>query len=199
MRFTSAKEQTGVETKVSTPYDVASHLAYSKGFLTLKEYTDYVVNNKMTGFKPDPTKYAQYTTAWNFLGTSRTQYFTNRSLILIASRNQEAINLKTRETKARRKAERLQAQLSQQELELVVPTKEEINVFTPEQVIDILVESDASTEYIAQFIKSQKVTDAYAVKILLNLLSSKVKMPTAVWPWTSPLQKWRGEKLDKNL
>ena len=180
MRFFSAKEQTGVETKVSTPYDVASHLAYSKGFLTLKEYTDYVVNNKMTGFKPDPTKYAQYTTAWNFLGTSKTQYYKNRSMILIASRNQEAINLKTIETKARRKAERLQAQLSQQELELVVPTKEEINVFTPEQVIDILVESDASTEYIAQFIKSQKVTDAYAVKILLNLLSSKVKMPTAV-------------------
>ena len=59
MRFFSAKEQTGVETKVSTPYDVASHLAYSKGFMTLKEYTDYVVNNKMTGFKPDPTKYAQ--------------------------------------------------------------------------------------------------------------------------------------------
>jgi ribosomal protein L9 len=114
------------------------------------------------------------------LGTSRTQYFTNRSLILIASRNQEAINLKTRETKARRKAERLQAQLSQQALELVVPTKEEIKVFTPEQVIDILVESDASAEYIAKFIKSQKVTDAYAVKVLLNLLSSKVRMPTAV-------------------
>jgi hypothetical protein len=43
-----------------------------------------------------------------------------------------------------------------------------------------LVESDASAEYIAKFIKSQKVTDAYAVKVLLNLLSSKVKMPTAV-------------------
>jgi hypothetical protein len=27
------------------------------------------------------------------------------------------------------------------------------------------------------------VTDAYAVKVLLNLLSSKVKMPTAVWHW----------------
>ena len=173
MRFMNVKEQTGVETNVSTPYDVASHLAYSKGFLTLKEYTDYVVSNKMTGFKPDPTKYRQYTSAWNFLGTSRTQYYKNRSMILIASRNQEAINLKTIETKARRKAERLQAQLVQPQLELVVPTKEEIKVFTPEQVIDILVESDASAEYIAEFIKTHNVSDAYAVKVLLNLLKSK--------------------------
>ena len=94
-------------------------------------------------------------------------------MILIASRNQEAINLKTIETKARRKAERLQAQLVQPQLELVVPTKEEIKVFTPEQVIDILVESDASAEYIAEFIKTHNVSDAYAVRVLLNLLKSK--------------------------
>lgn len=173
MRFMNVKEQTGVETKVSTPYDVASLFAYSKGFLTLKEYTDYVVSNKMTGFLPDPTKYRQYTSAWNFLKTSRSQYYKNRSLILFASRNQEAINLKTIQTKARRKAERLQVQLVQPQLELVVPTKEEIKVFTPEQVIDILVESDASAEYIAEFIKTHNVSDAYAVKVLLNLLKSK--------------------------
>ena len=54
-----------------------------------------------------------------------------------------------------------------------MPTKEEIKVFTPEQVIDILVESDASAEYIAEFIKTHNVSDAYAVRVLLNLLKSK--------------------------
>ena len=105
MQLSLQKVQTGTETKVSTPYDVASHLAYSKGFKTLKEYTDYVVANNMVGFLPDPTKYQQYTTAWNFLGTSRTQYYANRAQILLSKRDQEAVNRKTRETRARNKSE----------------------------------------------------------------------------------------------
>jgi hypothetical protein len=173
MRFTNVKEQTGVETKVSTPYDVASHLAYSKGFLTLKEYTDYVVSNKMTGFLPDPTKYPQYTSAWNFLGTSRTQYYKNRCEIIASKRNQEEINRKRAVTLARNKAER-EAKAKLAEANIKVSTKVvHPESFTSEDVIDILIKSDANVDYIAEFIKTHNVSDAYAVKVLLNLLKSK--------------------------
>jgi hypothetical protein len=173
MQLSLQKVQTGTETKVSSPYDVASHLAYSKGFKTLKEYTDYVVSNKMVSFLPDPTKYPQYTTAWNFLGTSRTQYYANRSEILVSKRDQEAINAKCRATRARNKAER-EAKLEQavSVSNLVRP----LNTFTAEDVIDILVNSDANIDYIAEFIKTHKVNDAYAVKVLVSLLKSKTQV-----------------------
>jgi hypothetical protein len=173
MQLSLQKVQTGTETKVSTPYDVASHLAYSKGFKTLKEYTDYVIANNMVGFLPDPTKYQQYTTAWNFLGTSRTQYYANRAEILMSKRDQEAVNRKTRETRARNKAER-EAKLEQaiSVSKLVRP----LNTFTAEDVVDILVNSDANVDYIAEFIKTHKVNDAYAVKVLVNLLKSKTQV-----------------------
>jgi flagellar motility protein MotE (MotC chaperone) len=173
MQLSFQKVQTGTETKVSTPYDAASHLAYSKGFKTLKEYSEYVVSNKLTGFLPDPTKYAQYTTAWNFLGTSRTQYYANRAQILMSKRDQEAVNRKTRETRARNKAER-EAKLEQTVsiTKLIRP----INTFTVEEVIDILVKSNADTKFIAEFINTHNVNDAYAVKVLVNLLKSKTQV-----------------------
>jgi len=173
MRFTNVKEQTGVETKVSTPYDVASHLAYSKGFKTLKEYTEYVVNNNMTGFLPDPTKYPQYTTVWNFLGTSRTQYYQNKCEIIASKRNQAEINRKRAETLARNKAER-EAKAKLEEATIKVNAKvTRSESFTAEDVIDILIESDSNVNYIAEFIKNHNVSDKYAVKVLLNLLKSK--------------------------
>ena len=173
MRFTNVKEQTGVETKVSTPYDVASHLAYSKGFKTLKEYTEYVVNNNMTGFLPDPTKYPQYTTVWNFLGTSRTQYYKNKCAIIASKRNQAEINRKRLETLARNKAER-EAKAKLEEATIKVNAKvTSSESFTAEDVIDILIESDSNVNYIAEFIKNHNVSDKYAVKVLLNLLKSK--------------------------
>lgn len=176
MQFSFNKTQTGVETKVSTPYDVASHLAYSKGFKTLKEYTDYVVDNKMSSFLPDPTKYPQYTTAWNFLGTSRTQYYKNRSEILRSKRNQEEVNRKTAETRARNKAQReAKAKLAETNVK-VAPIVTRYETFSTHEVIEILVNSEANVDYIAEFINSHKVDDAYAVKVLLNLLKSKAKV-----------------------
>lgn len=173
MQLSLQKVQTGTETKVSTPYDVASHLAYSKGFKTLKEYTDYVVANKVLGFLPDPTKYPQYTTAWNFLGTSRTQYYANRAQIVASQRNQVEINRKRAMTLAKNKAERVaKAKLTEADIKintLVIRSES----FTSEDVIDILIKSDANVDFIAEFIKTHNVSDAYAVKVLLNLLKSK--------------------------
>jgi len=173
MQLSLQKVQTGTETKVSTPYDVASHLAYSKGFKTLKEYTDYVVANKVLGFLPDPTKYPQYTTAWNFLGTSKTQYYSNRGAIMASKRDREEVARKTRETKARRKAER---ELARKSFDLNANTTQQPAAFSAEQVVDILVKSDASSTYIAQFIQEHKVDSVYAVAILIDLLKSKTQV-----------------------
>ena len=176
MRLTIETEQTGVETKVSTPYDVASYLAYSKGFKTLKQYTDYVVENKMAGFLPDPTKYPQYTTAWNFLRTSRSNYYKNRNKIVLSKRNQAEITRKRVETMKRNKAIRLaELQSAPQAVKVARPT-----TFSAEQVVDILIQSEVSIAHIAQFIDTHRVSEAYALKVLLGMLKNKVQVPATV-------------------
>jgi hypothetical protein len=53
-----------------------------------------------------------------------------------------------------------------------------LKAFTPEEVVDILVKSNASSEYIADFIKTHKVNSEYAVAVLIDLL--KQSLPSAV-------------------
>jgi len=173
MPLNFVRDQSAGTVSSSTPYDVASHFAYSKGFKTLKEYTDYVTVNNLTGFLPDPTKYRGYTTAWNFLGTSRKQYYSNRGVIMASKRDRAEVARKTRETKARRKAER---ELAQKSLDLNANTTQQPVAFSAEQVVDILVKSDASSTYIAQFIQEHKVDSVYAVAILIDLLKSKTQV-----------------------
>lgn len=180
MQLSLQKIQPAVDNKVSSPYDTASHLAYSKGFKTLKEYTDYVVSNKLAGYLPDPTRYTQYTTAWNFLGTSRTQYYANRAVILASQRDQEAINAKCRATRARHKAEReAKAKLDNSPVKYS-PTVTRSQTFTTEEVINILIKSEANVDYIAEFINTNKVDNDFAVKVLLSLLKSKSQVAVSL-------------------
>lgn len=170
-----------VEAKAVTPYEAASYFAYSQGFVTLKQYVNYIETHKVSGFLIDPRKYKQYTTAWDFLKMSKEHYYQERSKILIAQRDPEAIRLKTLATKARRKAEREKAfKDAIAEKVTVKPLPKTGKTFSTEQVIDILVQSNASVEYIARFISTNKVNDAYAVTVLLNLLKSKAMTPTTV-------------------
>jgi hypothetical protein len=59
-----------------------------------------------------------------------------------------------------------------------LPKPSQLKAFTPEEVVDILVKSNASSEYIADFIKTHKVNSEYAVAVLIDLL--KQSLPSAV-------------------
>ena len=181
MPVTFQNELPLVQSKATMSYESASYFAYSQGFVTLKQYSDYIESRKVSGFHIDPRQYKQYTTAWDFLKMSKEQYYQERSKILIAQRDPEAIRQKTLATKARRKAEREKAfKDAVAEKVTVKPLPKTGKTFSTEQVIDILVQSNASVEYIARFISTNKVNDAYAVTVLLNLLKSKTMTPATL-------------------
>ncbi len=154
------------------PYSYAKSYAMGSKFKTIRQYSDAV---KMEGlsFYSDPKRYPEYTSAHEFLGLTKEEYIKGKCSVMVSNRNQSAVNAKIRATWAKNRVSRQESSG-----QLSLPKPNQLKAFTSEEVVDILVKSNASSEYIADFIKTHKVNSEYAVAVLIDLL--KQSLPSSV-------------------
>lgn len=162
-------------TPVVASYEVAKNFAISCKFQTIKQYSDYVRKYNIAGMLDNPTLYPEYTTAYEFLGKTLEEYRKEKFAVAVSNRDQKTINAKVRNTWAKKREAK--ALVTTTPI-VATPT----NTFTPEQVVDFLIESNASTDYIAGFIETHSVEPKYAMTVLLGLLKQKTEQTVEVWP-----------------
>jgi hypothetical protein len=154
------------------PFAVAREFAIASKFNTLKEYSDFVVNQNLVGFPSTPKVYTEYTTAYEFLGKTVEEYKAGKFATAVANRDQKAMCAKIRATWAKKR----EANNTEPVQHILAPKVVESSSsnFTAEEVIDILVTSNASRLYIAEFIEQHKVNPVFAVETLLKLYKSEL-------------------------
>ena len=156
------------------PYSFAKSYAMGNKFKTIRQYTEAVKAEGLS-FHTDPKRYSEYTSAHEFLGYTKAEYTKLKCSVMVSNRDQSAVNAKIRATWAKN---RVSNQETTGQLSLPKPTQ--LKAFTPEEVVDILVKSNASSEYIADFIKAHKVNSEYAVAVLIDLLKQSLPFPVTV-------------------
>lgn len=156
------------------PYSFAKSYAMGNKFKTIRQYTEAVKAEGLS-FHTDPKRYSEYTSAHEFLGYTKAEYTKLKCSVMVSNRDQSAVNAKIRATWAKN---RVSNQETTGQLSLPKPTQ--LKAFTPEEVVDILVKSNASSEYIADFIKAHKVNSEYAVAVLIDLLKQSLPSPVTV-------------------
>ena len=156
------------------PYSFAKSYAMGNKFKTIRQYSEAVKAEGLS-FHTDPKRYSEYTSAHEFLGYTKAEYTKLKCSVMVSNRDQSAVNAKIRATWAKN---RVSNQETTGQLSLPKPTQ--LKAFTPEEVVDILVKSNASSEYIADFIKAHKVNSEYAVAVLIDLLKQSLSSPVTV-------------------
>jgi len=156
------------------PYSFAKSYAMGNKFKTIRQYSEAVKAEGLS-FHTDPKRYSEYTSAHEFLGYTKADYTKLKCSVMVSNRDQSAVNAKIRATWAKN---RVSNQETTGQLSLPKPTQ--LKAFTPEEVVDILVKSNASSEYIADFIKAHKVNSEYAVAVLIDLLKQSLPSPVTV-------------------
>lgn len=156
------------------PYSFAKSYAMGNKFKTIRQYSEAVKAEGLS-FHTDPKRYSEYTSAHEFLGYTKAEYTKLKCSVMVSNRDQSAVNAKIRATWAKN---RVSNQETTGQLSLPKPTQ--LKAFTPEEVVDILVKSSASSEYIADFIKAHKVNSEYAVAVLIDLLKQSLPSPVTV-------------------
>ena len=156
------------------PYSFAKSYALGNKFKTIRQYSEAVKAEGLS-FHTDPKRYSEYTSAHEFLGYTKAEYTKLKCSVMVSNRDQSAVNAKIRATWAKN---RVSNQETTGQLSLPKPTQ--LKAFTPEEVVDILVKSNASSEYIADFIKAHKVNSEYAVAVLIDLLKQSLPSPVTV-------------------
>lgn len=156
------------------PYSFAKSYAMGNKFKTIRQYTEAVKAEGLS-FHTDPKRYSEYTSAHEFLGYTKAEYTKLKCSVMVSNRDQSAVNAKIRATWAKN---RVSNQETTGQLSLPKPTQ--LKAFTPEEVVDILVKSNASSQYIADFIKAHKVNSEYAVAVLIDLLKQSLPSPVTV-------------------
>ena len=156
------------------PYSFAKSYAMGNKFKTIRQYTEAVKAEGLS-FHTDPKRYSEYTSAHEFLGYTKAEYTKLKCSVMVSNRDQSAVNAKIRATWAKN---RVSNQETTGQLSLPKPTQ--LKAFTPEEVVDILVKSNASSQYIADFIKAHKVNSEYAVAVLIDLLKQSLPFPVTV-------------------
>lgn len=155
------------------PFAVAREFAIASKFNTLKEYSDFVVNHNLEGFPETPNVYREYTNVYEFLGKTQAEYKAGKYSNMVKNRDQKAMSARCSATWAKRREAKQALKVSQPVAtpKAVEPTSSQ---FTAEQVIDILVSSNASRLYIAEFIEQHKVNPVFAVETLIKLYKSEL-------------------------
>lgn len=153
-------------------YAVAREFAISSKFNTLREYTDFVVKSNLAGFLSNPKEYEGYTTAYDFLGKTEEEYKKGKFATAVANRDRSAVVAKIRATWAKKREAKKTPIVQHTPAPKVVESTS--SNFTAEEVIDILVSSNASRLYIAEFIEQHKVNPVFAVETLLKLYKSEL-------------------------
>ena len=156
------------------PYSFATSYAMGNKFKTIRQYSEAVKAEGLS-FHTDPKRYSEYTSAHEFLGYTKVEYTKLKCSVMVSNRDQSAVIAKIRATWAKN---RVSNQETTGQLSLPKPTQ--LKAFTPEEVVDILVKSNASSEYIADFIKAHKVNSEYAVAVLIDLLKQSLPSPVTV-------------------
>ena len=156
------------------PYSFAKSYAMGNKFKTIRQYSEAVKAEGLS-FHTDPKRYSEYTSAHEFLGYTKAEYTKLKCSVMVSNRDQSAVNAKIRATWAKN---RVSNHETTGQLSLPKPTQ--LKAFTPEEVVDILVKSNASSEYIADFIKAHKVNSEYAVAVLIDLLKQSLPSPVTV-------------------
>lgn len=156
------------------PYSFAKSYAMGNKFKTIRQYSEAVKAEGLS-FHTDPKRYSEYTSAHEFLGYTKAEYTKLKCSVMVSNRDQSAVNAKIRATWAKN---RVSNQETTGQLSLPKPTQ--LKAFTPEEVVDILVKSNASSQYIADFIKAHKVNSEYAVAVLIDLLKQSLPSPVTV-------------------
>jgi hypothetical protein len=154
------------------PYSVARAFAIDSKFATIKEYTDFVTSANLVGYPASPTVYREYTSAHDFLGKTTEEYKAGKYVNAVKNRDQEAMTARMKSTWANRRE--LKKTLNSQPVAPAKTVEATSSQFTAEEVIDILVSSNASRLYIAEFIEQNKVNPVFAVETLLKLYKSEL-------------------------
>jgi len=157
-------------------YKSAKEFAQSQNFVTIAEWENYFKTNRIIGFPQSPKEYKdEYTSAWEFLGyESEELYKAFKYRSMIENRDQQAINAKLKESwrfKREAKASKTKSLFDENTSKPNVTSEQ---TFTTEEVVNLLVSSDASLLFITEFIQSHKVNPTFAVETLCNLYKSKL-------------------------
>lgn len=155
-------------------YESAKQFALSHSFVTISDWVKYFKTYPLAGYPKSPTEYEEYKSAWEFLGyESEELYKAFKYRSMIENRDQQAITAKLKETcrlKREAKASQNKSLFDENTSKSIVPEQ----IFTAEEVVHLLVSSDASLLFITEFIQSHKVNPTFAVETLCNLYKSKL-------------------------
>jgi len=156
-------------------YESAKQFALSHSFVTISDWVKYFKTYPIPGYPKSPTEYEEYKSAWEFLGyESEELYKAFKYRSMIENRDQQAINAKLKESwrfKREAKASKTKSLFDENTSKPNVTSEQ---TFTTEEVVNLLVSSDASLLFITEFIQSHKVNPTFAVETLCNLYKSKL-------------------------
>lgn len=156
-------------------YESAKKFAQSHNFVTISEWEKYFQTYPQPGYPKSPTQYEEYKSAWEFLGYENEElYKAFKYRQMIENRDQKAITAKLKETCRLRREAKVAKVKSLFDENTSKPIVAPEQTFTAEEVVHLLVSSDASLLFITEFIQNHKVNPTFAVETLCNLYKSKL-------------------------